>query len=90
MSCLPEICPVGSKDKYLEEQRKARHVIYTAKIIAEKEKFASVKDNKEKIFHVTKQMCTEIQVVIGEKCIRGDDGNLSPDNASKKLAYPLE
>ena len=42
------------------------------------------------LFHVTKQMCTEIQVVIGQKCIRGDDGNLSLDNASKKLAYPLE
>ena len=32
-------------------------------------------------------MLTENQDVIGEKCIRGDNGNLSLDDASKKLAW---
>ena len=66
-----------SKDRYLDAKRKARHVVYTAKRNAEKEKFASVKDNKENIFRVAKQMRTENQDVIGKKCMRGDDGNLS-------------
>ena len=32
-------------------------------------------------------MLTENQDIIGEKCIRGDNGNLSLDDASKKLAW---
>ena len=32
-------------------------------------------------------MHTEDQNVIGEKCIQGKDGNLSLDDASKKLAW---
>ena len=60
----------GSKDRYLDAKRKARHSLYIAKRNAEKEKFASGKDNKENIFRVAKQMRTEIKDVIGEKCIR--------------------
>ena len=71
----------------MDAKRKARQAIYTAKKNAEKEKLASVKDSKENMFHVAKQMCTEGQDVIGEKCIQGDDGNLSLDDASKKLAW---
>ena len=52
-----------------------------------KRTFASVKDNKENIFRVAKQMSTENQGVIGEKCIRGDDGNLSFGDTSKMLAW---
>ena len=40
----------GSKEKYLDAKRKARHAVYTAKRNAEKEKFASVKDNKKTSF----------------------------------------
>ena len=70
----------------MDAKLKARHAVYTAKRNAEKERFASVEDNKENIFHVAKQMRTENQHVIGEKCIQCDDGNLSLDDASKKLA----
>ena len=77
----------GSKDKYLDAKRKEQHAVYTAKRNAEKEKFASIKDNKENIFRVAKQMHTENQDVIREKCLRGDEGNLSLDDASKKLAW---
>ena len=52
-----------------------------------KEKFASIRNNRENIFHVARQMRTENQDVIGEKCIRGDDGNHSLDDASKKQAW---
>ena len=77
----------GSKDKYLDTKRKAQHAVYAAKRNVEKEKFASVKGKKENIFHVAKRMRSENQDVIGEKCIRGDDGNLSLDDALKKLAW---
>ena len=75
----------GSKDKYLDAKRKARYAIYTAKRNTEKEKFAGVKDNKENIFCVAKKIHKENQDVIREKCIPGDDGNFSLDDASKKL-----
>ena len=77
---------VRSKDKYLDAKWKAWHAIYTGKRNAEKKKFAIVKDNKGNIFHVTKQMHTESHDVIRE-CIWGDGGNLSVDDASKKLAW---
>ena len=76
----------GTKDKYLHVKQKAQQAIYTAKRNAEKEKFASVKDNKENIFCAAKQMRTENQDVIRDKCIQGDDDDLSLDDASKKLA----
>ena len=75
---------VGSKDKYLDAKRKSRHAVYTAERNTEKEKFASVKGNKN-IFCITKQIQTENQDVIGEKCIGGDDGSLSLGDASKML-----
>ena len=77
----------GSKDKYLDAKSKARHAVYAAKRNAEKEKFASAKDIKEKIFMSHKQIRTVNQDVIGGKCIRSDDGHLSLDDASKKLAW---
>ena len=77
----------GNKDKYLDAKWKARHAIYTAKRNAEKEDVCYVNDNKENIFRVAKQMSTENQGVIGEKCIRGDDGNLSFGDTSKMLAW---
>ena len=49
----------GSKDKYLDAKRKAQYAVYTAKRNPEKKKFARVKDNKENIFRVAKQMRTE-------------------------------
>ena len=77
----------GSKNKYVDAKWKVRHAIYTVTRNAKKQKFASVKYNKENIFPVAKQMRTENQDVIREKCIRGDDGNLSLDDAPNKLAW---
>ena len=78
---------VECKDKYLDAKQKAQHSVYTAKRNSEKGKFNCVQDKKENIFHVAKQMHTENQVVIIEKWIRYEDGNLSLDDVSKKLAW---
>ena len=77
----------GSKDKDLDAKWKVQHVVYRAKRNAETEKVTSVKGNKENIIYVAREMRTKNQDVIREKCIRGDDGNISLDNASKKLAW---
>ena len=78
-----EGCGSCMRNVDLDAKRKAPHTVYTAKKNAEKEKFASVKYNKENIFRFAKQMRTENLDVIGEKCIRGDNGNLSLDDTSK-------
>ena len=80
----------GSKDKYLDAKWKAQHGAYTAKRNAENEKFASVKDNKKRSFMLPNKCIQNqdvIRDVIGQKYIQGDDGNLSLDGTSKKLAW---
>ena len=74
---------VGSKEKYLDTERKERQTVCTAK----EEKFASITENEENIFCITKQIRAENQAVIGENWMRGDDDNFSLDYASKKLAW---
>ena len=70
----------GSKDKYLDAKQKVQHPVYTAKRNAEKEKFTSVKDNKENIFPIAKKMRTENQDLIRENVYE------VIDDTSKKLA----
>ena len=60
----------ANKDKFLDAKQKAWHAVCRANINAEKDRFTSVRGNKENIFCVIKQMHTENQDVIGEKCIR--------------------
>ena len=67
----------GSKDKDLDAKLKVQHVVYRPKRNPEIEKVTSV----------AREMRTKNQDVIREKCIRGDDGSISLDNASKKLAW---
>ena len=67
----------GNKDKDLDAKLKVQHVVYRAKRNTEIEKVTSV----------AREMSTKNQDIIREKCIRGDDGNISLDNASKKLAW---
>ena len=67
----------GNKDKDLDAKLKVQHVVYRAKRNTEIEKVTSV----------ARVMSTKNQDIIREKCIRGDDGNISLDNASKKLAW---
>ena len=73
----------GSEGKDLDPKWKAQRAVYTAERNAEIENVTSVKDNKENIFRVARQMRTKNQDIIREKCIRGDDGNISLDNTSK-------
>ena len=49
-------------NKHLDLKRKAWHAVYAAKRNAEKEKFASVKDNQENIFGVDKTCVQKIRM----------------------------
>ena len=69
----------GLEQRYLDAKWKAGQAVFTAKRNAQKKNFASVKDNKENIFYAHKQMHTENQDVIGQKCMGGDDDNFSLD-----------
>ena len=73
----------GSEDKDLDAKWKAQRAVYTAERNAEIEHVTSVKDNKENIFRVARQMRTKNQDIIRQKFIRGDDGNISLDNTLK-------
>ena len=73
----------GSEDKDLDAKWKAQRAVYTAERNAEIENVTSVKDNKENIFRVARQMRTKNQDIIRQKFIRGDDGNISLDNTLK-------
>ena len=76
-----------SKDKYLDAKLKAQHGVYTANRNTEKETFTSVKDNKWNIFCVVKKNGYKKQDSIREKSIRGNNGNISLDDESKKVVW---
>ena len=80
----------GSKEPYLVAKRKVRSEIYAAKKLAEEQKFANIlcrDDEKLAIFKVAKQMTKQNQDIVGEKCIRNDDGSLALSDGSKRQAW---
>ena len=78
------------KETYLEVKRIARRAIYQAKLDAEKERFPNATgrdDHKNEIFKIAKQMKKTNQDIVGEKCIRKDDGDLAITEKDKKDAW---
>ena len=75
------------KESYLEAKRRAKHVIYLAKKNAEEQELQNVLDGKENIFRIAKQMKRQNQDVIGEKCVRNDQGEMALDDEAKKSAW---
>ena len=75
---------------YLEAKRRARTAVYAAKAEAERNRFADVlrrEDQRNEVFKIAKQMKKTNQDVVGEKCIRNDEGNLASTEEEKKLAW---
>ena len=80
----------GSKNLYLEAKRRVRTAVYAAKAEAERNRFADVlrrEDQRNEVFKIAKQMKKTNQDVVGEKCIRNDEGNLASTEEEKKLAW---
>ena len=77
----------GSKDPYLTAKRTARRKIWEAKQNAEASKFQDVDSNRDMIYRIVKQMRAENQDVLGDKCVKDDNGNLSFCDEAKKAAW---
>ena len=79
-----------NKERDLEAKRAARRTIYKAKMDAEKRRFPDIMrrdDQKNEVFKMTKQMIKTNQDIIGEECIRSDDGELATSEIQKKNAW---
>ena len=76
-----------SKENYIRAKRAAKHAVYKAKKNAEQTKFANLKENDQRVFKIARQLRRENADVVGEKCVRMDDGRLSYTNEDKKLAW---
>ena len=78
----------GSKESYLAAKRRAKHAVYTAKKAASEASFSNPheKDKLHHVFRLARKMRSESQDIIGEKCIRNDDGRIAY-NENEKLDF---
>ena len=79
-----------NKEMYLVAKRTARRAIYKAKTEAEKARFTDIlrrDDEKNEVFRIAKQMAKTNQDIVGEKCIRNDEGVLATSEQDKKDAW---
>ena len=77
----------GSCEDYNCAKRNAKKAIFLAKRAAEDAKFERVISNPTEIFKIARQMKSENQDVVGEKCILDDSGKLCVSDEDKKLAW---
>ena len=65
----------GSKEVYLQ----AKSAVYIAKRDAQTEKFGSINNNRDKnrIFKLAKKLKRDNADIVGEKCVRNDEGLLA-------------
>ena len=68
------------KEQYQQAKRNLKRTVYTAKKIAEVKKFSDLKPGMNDIFKISKQLKSDNQDVVGNKCVKDDSGNLFIDN----------
>ena len=79
----------GSNEKYLEAKRKAKSGVYVAKRKAQEEKFSQLEssDGKNFIFKLAKRMKHENEDIVGDKCVKNDEGCLTYNDSAKLKAW---
>ncbi|KAI8498340.1 Kinesin-like protein kif22 [Branchiostoma belcheri] len=79
----------GSKEPYITAKRAAKSAIHLAKKSAQEAKFSNIvnNDEKNKIFKLARHMKQDNRDVIGEKCIKKDDGNIAFTDTEKLAAW---
>ena len=77
----------AAKEAYNDAKRLAKRTVWQATAKAEEDTFANISPNDSSIFKVAKQMDKTNQVVVGEKCVRNDAGELSLSHADKMKAW---
>ena len=89
MKLTPPSKKKDDKEKYLQAKRKTKSAVYAARKRAQEDKFGDLKSNDQRnqIFKEARRMKNENQDIVGEKCIKDDDGNLAFDDKSKLAAW---
>ena len=69
----------GCKEDYIRVKRAAKTAVYIAKRDAQTQQFGSINNNSDKnrIFKLAKKLKQNNADIVGEKCIRQDDGKLA-------------
>ena len=78
------------KEVYLEAKRRAKRAVYEARTESERKKFGNIEnrdDQKQEVFRIAKTMVKDNRDIIGEQCIRNDDGVLAVTEEDKKVAW---
>lgn len=76
----------GSKERYESAKRSAKHAVYLAKKMAEP-RFTDAGRNGRNIFKIAKHMKGINRDVVGEKCVKNDDGKIAFDQEGLKNAW---
>ena len=78
-----------TKEPYLEAKRRAKSAVYTARKSAQEAKFGDLRSSEQrnKIFKEARKMKNENQDIVGDKCVKNDDGNMAFDDKSKLAAW---
>ena len=77
----------GSRENYVLAKKVAKQTVFAAKKKAEKEKLNHIDSDSNIIYRIAKQMKQENKDIVGEKCIRDDDGVLAFNVEDKKKAW---
>ena len=78
------------KNDYLEAKRKAKRAVYQAKCESERKRFGEIErrdDQKNEVFKIAKAMVKTNQDIVGEQCVKNDEGKLAVTNDDKKQAW---
>ena len=79
-----------TKDVYLEAKRKSKRAVYEARSESVRKRFSNIEnrdDQKLEVFRIAKTMVKDNRDIIGEQCIRNDDGGLAINEEDKKIAW---
>ena len=78
-----------SKDEYLAAKRKAKSTVYFAKKSANDRKFGDLNSTEQRnlIFKMARKMKEDNKDIIGEKCVKDQEGNMAFDDSSKAKAW---
>ena len=77
----------GSREEYNNAKRLAKLAVYQAKQEASLADFSDIDPKGDKVFRIAKQMMRENQDVMGEKCVKNDEGELALTPEAKKAAW---
>ena len=79
----------NNKEKYLEAKRKTKSSVFVAKRKALEEKFSQLisSDSKNFISKLAKRTKRENQDIVGDKCVKNDEGCLTYHDSDKLKAW---